>query len=294
MLHLKNITIILALSVSIAAPLDAFFIYLRHRKTIILSWLICLISLALFLLSIAVEQYLEIFQIDSNFSQLLIFQIEITASILCAYALPHFIQKVLGLDKSTLHKTLRWTLFVLALFSGGASWFFSSAHFLQLRLIGLLLITVLYCVLTWFIHRRDVANPIIRRSLIAFLLLTLLFIPLILFSIWKSGTILSLAHPIYLSCINIGCLIFSYTYLNQPAFMDGPRVTEHFIRSYDISRREAEVLRLLLEGTSNKDMAEALYVSIKTVEAHITNLYRKTGVRNRLQLLNLLQSNRKG
>lgn len=48
-----------------------------------------------------------------------------------------------------------------------------------------------------------------------------------------------------------------------------------------LSRREAEVLGLLAQGLSNKEIAGVLWLSERTVERHITGLYRKIGVERR-------------
>jgi len=59
---------------------------------------------------------------------------------------------------------------------------------------------------------------------------------------------------------------------------------------YRISEREAEIVRLLLQGKSYRDIEEELFISLKTVKAHVYNIYRKMGVKSRWQLLNRLQS----
>ena len=48
-----------------------------------------------------------------------------------------------------------------------------------------------------------------------------------------------------------------------------------------ISEREAEVLRLLAEGYTDREIAEALTLSPRTVETHVSSLLRKLGVANR-------------
>jgi predicted ATPase/DNA-binding CsgD family transcriptional regulator len=48
-----------------------------------------------------------------------------------------------------------------------------------------------------------------------------------------------------------------------------------------LSPREAHVLRLLAEGCSNQEIGERIFVSVKTVERHLGNLYRKLDVTNR-------------
>lgn len=64
-------------------------------------------------------------------------------------------------------------------------------------------------------------------------------------------------------------------------------IPPEFSREYGLSPRENEVLLELCRGLSNRDIAEALCVSPRTVENHIYNLYRKCGVRRRLELCNL-------
>ncbi|MBM7503684.1 LuxR C-terminal-related transcriptional regulator [Agromyces aurantiacus] len=48
-----------------------------------------------------------------------------------------------------------------------------------------------------------------------------------------------------------------------------------------LTRREAEVLGLLAQGLSNKEIAGVMWLSDRTVERHITSLYRKIGVARR-------------
>ena len=50
-----------------------------------------------------------------------------------------------------------------------------------------------------------------------------------------------------------------------------------------ISGREAEVLRLLSEGMTDREIAEALAISPRTVESHVSSLLRKLDVRNRAE-----------
>jgi DNA-binding NarL/FixJ family response regulator len=45
-----------------------------------------------------------------------------------------------------------------------------------------------------------------------------------------------------------------------------------------LSQREAEILRLASKGMSNKDIANVLFLSVRTVKAHLTNIFNKMGV----------------
>jgi two-component system, NarL family, response regulator LiaR len=51
----------------------------------------------------------------------------------------------------------------------------------------------------------------------------------------------------------------------------------------DLSEREKEVLKLAAKGLNNKDIADALCISIRTVQGHINSIFRKLGVGSRTE-----------
>lgn len=61
-----------------------------------------------------------------------------------------------------------------------------------------------------------------------------------------------------------------------------------FYLKHKISQREQEIIRLIVQGKSNKDIEDELYISIKTVKNHVYNIYKKIGVKNRIQLIKLI------
>ena len=68
-------------------------------------------------------------------------------------------------------------------------------------------------------------------------------------------------------------------------------LTEDYASRYGITPREKEIIILLLQGKSNKEISETLFVSHRTVEAHIYNIYRKCSVKNKLELSHHIASN---
>lgn len=50
-----------------------------------------------------------------------------------------------------------------------------------------------------------------------------------------------------------------------------------------LTRRELEVLRLVSRGATNRAVAATLWVTDQTVKFHLSNVYRKLGVRNRFE-----------
>jgi tetratricopeptide (TPR) repeat protein/DNA-binding CsgD family transcriptional regulator len=57
-----------------------------------------------------------------------------------------------------------------------------------------------------------------------------------------------------------------------------------------ITAREAEIVRLLLEGKDSKRITEELFISDHTVKNHLHHVYQKLGIRNRIQLVRCFQS----
>jgi DNA-binding NarL/FixJ family response regulator len=60
----------------------------------------------------------------------------------------------------------------------------------------------------------------------------------------------------------------------------------------ELSRREQEVLSSLLENLANKEVAERLHISERTVKFHVSNLLAKFGVRRRADLILLCYQRR--
>ncbi|MGO9977521.1 MAG: helix-turn-helix domain-containing protein [Solirubrobacteraceae bacterium] len=60
--------------------------------------------------------------------------------------------------------------------------------------------------------------------------------------------------------------------LRRPAVTDG------------LTPAQERVAELVAAGLSNREIASALYMSQRTVEAHLTKIYREVGVRSRAQL----------
>jgi DNA-binding NarL/FixJ family response regulator len=52
-----------------------------------------------------------------------------------------------------------------------------------------------------------------------------------------------------------------------------------------LTKREYEVLGLVAAGKTNKELAEMLFISVKTVETHKTNVMEKLGLKNSMEVV---------
>ncbi|MER6983837.1 helix-turn-helix transcriptional regulator, partial [Streptomyces carpinensis] len=71
-----------------------------------------------------------------------------------------------------------------------------------------------------------------------------------------------------------------------PAGPDGPAVLD------GLAAMERQVASLVMEGATNREIAARLFVSVKTVEATLTRVYRKLGIRSRVDIVRLAAGRR--
>ncbi|MDT8303436.1 MAG: response regulator transcription factor [Sedimentisphaerales bacterium] len=62
---------------------------------------------------------------------------------------------------------------------------------------------------------------------------------------------------------------------------------------FSLSKREQEIYKLIFDGYDNKEIAEKLYIAEQTVKNHISEIYSKFGVHDRLHLMRPVQSGSK-
>ena len=70
-----------------------------------------------------------------------------------------------------------------------------------------------------------------------------------------------------------------------PTYAEVPAAPQAFPWTARLSRREADVLRLLADGQSTIEIAHTLFISPATVKCHVARLIAKVGVRDRVQLV---------
>ncbi len=67
---------------------------------------------------------------------------------------------------------------------------------------------------------------------------------------------------------------------------DGLDYTKRF-QPYGLTKRELEIAGLIAEGKTNGDIASVLYISETTVKKHVSNIFEKTGVARREELVRI-------
>ncbi len=79
--------------------------------------------------------------------------------------------------------------------------------------------------------------------------------------------------------------VMDRTMAGEHIFPDSPPVTQlGLAKSTEFTERELDVLRLLAEGLTDKEIADHLHLSVTTVRYHVNNLIFKTGASSRTEL----------
>lgn len=60
-----------------------------------------------------------------------------------------------------------------------------------------------------------------------------------------------------------------------------------------VSQRELEIIELVAKGLTNQEIAQSLTISKRTVDNHVSNIFTKTGAKNRVALSNWAMDNGK-
>ncbi len=98
-------------------------------------------------------------------------------------------------------------------------------------------------------------------------------------------------------CYGIWNLVFirfliSYIAAKPLSASDSPLI-DTFLKTADFTEREAEILRMVIEGFSNKEAAYRLSISEGTVKTHLFNAFTKAGIHTRVELMNAVYADRR-
>jgi len=98
------------------------------------------------------------------------------------------------------------------------------------------------------------------------------------------GFLFSLGYGIACAVIAVALIRAIRVRVGGDTTLSGSVVPESIARLLGITRREREIIEHLVAGRTDREIAEALYISPRTVETHLRNIYLKCAVTSRMQL----------
>lgn len=160
-------------------------------------------------------------------------------------------------------------------------------------------VLVIYCVVFFLLNLKKAGNPSYKAIMKAHAVMSFAMIPLYALQILVNDSLgseirpLSVADNVYFFIINlVAIIVLAKNYLLRPVKEPAWIARSYSIRKdadLELTEREREIVLLLGQGLANKQIAEKLCISPATVKNHIYNIYQKTGVKSRVELVNSLR-----
>ncbi|MDH4258123.1 MAG: helix-turn-helix transcriptional regulator [Candidatus Aminicenantes bacterium] len=162
--------------------------------------------------------------------------------------------------------------------------------------VGLQVLVLIIALSQLFIHSRTIPDGIKQKAIqaFAFLNVSVFGVSIIFFLLALRSSALAALYLLVFFSANIPPVLYWKAYLKKhyiaPVLQAIDILTmKEFFAEYNISKREEEVIQQMCEGKTNKEISETLFISLQTVKDHIYRIYQKTDVKNRVQLINLIQ-----
>ena len=153
-------------------------------------------------------------------------------------------------------------------------------------------LAIVYCVFLLLHERKSIKEKSVRTACSTLIIISFAMLPIVvlalIFSYFRKISI-----PIICLAYTIAELVFLFTALahqEKKTEEVHPDFSYEAVNAlYHITEREFEVVKLIKKGLTNKEIASELCISVNTVNNHIANIFSKTDVGSRIDLLNLLQ-----
>jgi DNA-binding CsgD family transcriptional regulator len=298
--HLTLGIYVLALIAGAASITETFMIWQRYRRVVMRRYGLFLCALFLILLGFLVDLYAR--TVSSSVSVEVasaVWILQAAGGCLYIFICPYFFNSLAGLVLPFWQRVFFTIIDGLVVVAALANVAFPQWRFVVVALDGILFAMILYGIVFLAIHLTGIGERTLRLALAIFLGLTIVFFPLMIIDAGMSLTpglsvfqlMNNLAQPVYFLILNGLTIAFGLRYLNRPAFQEKGKLSPYFLSAFHVTDREAEIVAMLLNGATTGTIAEVLFISPKTAENHVYNIYQKLHVRNRVQLFQLINTN---
>lgn len=264
------------------------------------SFLIFIFSLTLFILSFILNQYgINSSTIIFVFPGFIYLIVGVSALSLLVVSAPLLVMQMCGEKVSFIRIFVIIFLSVLLIILNSFVLKSSSDIIKSLVVAFQITAVVMYMAIKLFINIKRGKKVIVAWIFNRVFYITLFFFPFLIFDyfIYKIAVLNEIfiygifAFPVYYLILTSSILYsFINNYTKQNLYNSELKISEKAIIKYSITKRELEVIEPLVQGASYIDIADKLFISLKTVKTHVYNIYKKTDVHNRLELLNLIRS----
>lgn len=309
MKHIFFIIHIIAFVIGIICILFSFLYYKRNKTIVEKNYTLFLISLTIVLFEQSITSYISVNDIQSVYIGIIL---KLSSSIGCGltiYFAPVFVHSFFHRDMKKWTKNFFWVLgnipVVTILLYYTFPW-----RFVIISIDNLcLLISICYTIIKgikYFNKAESEKKKIVKVYLILLVVASpFIFLDIFIERIPGIGSyfpygILSL--PLFYIAWNILSLKFGFEKFSSLFYDDRKSVSDLsetsinedgldiFCRKFGITVREKEVVSILMKGYSYNKISEELVISLPTTKSHVQNIYKKVGVKNKIELMNVVKN----
>lgn len=225
--------------------------------------------------------------------------VERVATLVAQLGAPFLIVSMIMLLVWTARVQQRNWLLLMSISIGTSAIIYASLHFLGLSTTNpvrvfcscLALVTSLLVALTLATGQQQIATSQGQRLLIA-LVGAAGLIHVTTFTPFADSRHFDSVFVLYFYLLNTAMVVV-YTYQANEGLMQPQLTLDDFLVKHGISKREADILRGIYAGKTNKEIAGELFISLQTVKDHSSRIYQKTFVKNRAQLITLVRESQR-
>ncbi len=158
-------------------------------------------------------------------------------------------------------------------------------------MILLFVFVVGFCLIIMLKNLSSIENKTARATCITIIIVSAAMLPSIMLSM-VFPSIKPLMYGVYFLAFSISIMTFlfmEFVRLAREGAIGKKDLALEDLTPYHITEREFVVIQLVSNGLTNKEIAADLGISANTVNNHVANIFSKTKVRSRIDLLNLLK-----
>jgi DNA-binding CsgD family transcriptional regulator len=298
MQHLCFLLYILSLCTGMVAITASLLFYTQYRRKVVIYFSLLLGTVLLLVSSrmIVLYQVIALFP-SAELARGIGLIMEKAAYCLGLAVGPHFAFYLIGL-RMTPRKTfvfgLLTVLYAALTIAELLPVFHQISEFIRLG-AGLVILfgTYIFLCILGAVRLRTVGDRILGRVLVSFFVLSIVLLPFTLYKYIYQTPFLPyhIENPLSLLCVTVLSIVFAFIFFNKPPFLEKGGLSDYFKKRYSLTDREQEIIAGVLQGLSNSQISEKMFISTRTVESHLYNIFQKTAIKSRVQLVNLILTN---
>jgi len=281
--------------------------YVKYRISIIKSYTIFIIALTIIVLGQAITSYNMINIVQSSSLNTILNISSYVGVGFIIYFLPLFAYEFVKKKWTSRKKVFFQVAMLLPIFSLIIYYITPYKNLMNILSSSILFLVIFYALVFMCLNYKDIKTKYKKRVLKIFLTITILFLPYmyldarseqipILSKLFPYGL---LSLPIFYMLWNLLSMYFAVKYFkyviyesndlnSQKDIEEVQNKQTEFFEKFNITNREKEIILLLIKGDSYNQLSEELSISLTTVKTHVHNIYRKADVKNKIQLINLI------